>query len=93
MKGDRKKRVTKFKKGNKHYLVRKERVKSNSGDSDLVQYVRPTPEEQELLDDPPIPLECLTQTRAPDQPARRTKLLRSQGGRASASGTNTVKPL
>lgn len=78
MKGDRKKGTTFFKKGHK-LLHRKEcrDIPVDKNDTNSVRYVRPTPEEADLVDQNPIQPLAIKLEASSDKPITTYKLLRS----------------
>ena len=78
MKGDRKKRTTIFKKGNK--IAKGKRCTnqiSGNNEANTVHYVRPTPEEADLVDHNPMqPLAVKPEAKS-DKPNITYKMLRS----------------
>jgi len=76
-----------FQHGNNMYLKRN-RAKCEPDPLVNVQYVRPTPEEQKLLENPPIHPDNLPGRSASEKPSTRTVFLRSHCTRASTSSTD-----
>jgi hypothetical protein len=78
MKGDGKRRATIFKKGNK-FAKGKQCNNLNSGNNEAnsVQYVRPSPEEADLLDQNPMQPLVIEPEGKPDEPVKTYKMLRS----------------
>ena len=86
MKGDRKRRACGFKNGHKLYHKRVKVENDNPCEAIPVQYVRPTREEQLLMENPPIKPESLAPIDPQGPSDRHTMFLRSKFPRPSTSG-------